>query len=56
MIKNYSLKGWRVYVIPNFLRIGQRRMALLEQYRNIEFLIQGDLVYIKDKYKHEPII
>lgn len=55
MIKNYSQKGWRVYVIPNFLKIGQRKMTLLEQFNNIEFLVQGDLVYVKDKYEHEPI-
>ena len=53
MKKNYSEKGWRVYVIPNFLRIGGRRMELLEKYHNLEFLIEGDLVYVKNNYKHE---
>ncbi len=51
--KNYSEKGWRLYIIPNFLRVGQRRMELMQVYHNIEFLIEGDLVYVRDKFKHD---
>lgn len=53
MIKNYSQRGWRLYVIPKFLKIGGRKISLLEKHYDIEVLVEGDLVYIKDKYNHD---
>lgn len=53
MIKNYSHKGWRLYVIPKFLKIGGRKISLLEKHYDIEVLVEGDLVYVRDKYNHD---
>lgn len=55
LIRNYSGTGWRVYALPNFLKLVQRdgykELARLEKLNNIEILIQQDKVYVRDKFE-----
>ena len=50
-INNSSNKGWRSYVIPNYLKVGYKELARLERLFDLEIYIQGNLVFVKNKFK-----
>jgi hypothetical protein len=55
MMENYSLHGWRVYNIKGFLKAiqkdGYKTIAKIEKNRGLEIIVEGDWIYIKDKFK-----